>query len=98
MYPRDFFAETHEHVPQTAFVLMPFDDRFDTVYESIRSAVLEAGFSSCQRADDVTRGGHIMADVLKGIADAEVEARSRRRPDAHFCLCAPAATGAQAGT
>ena len=74
MYPKTFF-EANDFRPQSGccFVLMPFANEFSEVYDTIREAVesQEANFT-CERADDIRGGGHIMESVLKKIAESEI--------------------------
>jgi hypothetical protein len=60
--------------PQTCFVVMPFDKKFDPVYESIVEAVTGPGlyFASCESAAKRGGGGYIMEDVLRSIEQSEV--------------------------
>lgn len=44
-------------------VMMPFDDTFDVVYETIELAAGDAGLQ-CARADDIWENDHVMDDVL----------------------------------
>ncbi|MCX5117267.1 hypothetical protein OG992_08755 [Micromonospora sp. NBC_00362] len=44
-------------------VMMPFDSRFDRVYETLRHAAGDAGLR-CHRADDIWVNDHIMDDVI----------------------------------
>jgi hypothetical protein len=52
---------------------MPFADKFDEVYQTIKETVEadEVGFI-CLRGDDLLAGGYIMEDVLRGIGESEV--------------------------
>jgi len=55
-----------------AFVLMPFDAEFDDVYSDLIAApLLEAGFE-VRRADSLLNQRNILADVVTGIADADL--------------------------
>jgi hypothetical protein len=74
MYAKDFFANPPAVEQQTCFVSMPFAPEFDEVYAAIKDAVKgpEVGFVSCWRADERHGGGHILDDVVDGIARAEV--------------------------
>lgn len=74
MYPKDFFASS-DAVPKNGkcFVIMPFAESFDEVYETIREAIEGPELSfHCARADDLVGGGHIIEDILRGIAEAEI--------------------------
>ena len=52
-------------------VMMPFDARFNAVYEALREAVSAAGLQ-CRRADDIWENDHIMDDVISLIWRARV--------------------------
>jgi hypothetical protein len=72
MYPKAFYADAKFRQRNgTCFVIMPFAPEFDIVYRTIKSVMRdEVGFE-CSRADDLHRGGHIIEDMLRGIAEAE---------------------------
>lgn len=54
-------------------MIMPFADAFDEVYDTIKAAVEGPELSLiCSRADDLQGGGHIIEDILRQIAEAEV--------------------------
>jgi hypothetical protein len=74
MYPKDILANVPSVEKQTCFVLMPFVEKFRSVYDAIVNVVEgpDIGFARCRRADELFGGGHIMADVIQGIARAEV--------------------------
>lgn len=52
-------------------VMMPFDARFDAVYEALQAAVNAADLECC-RADDIWENDHIMDDVISLIWRARV--------------------------
>lgn len=52
-------------------VMMPFDPRFDRVYETLRAAATDAGLQ-CRRADDIWEEDHIIDDILRLIWSARV--------------------------
>ena len=52
-------------------VMMPFDARFDNVYETLQQAAAESGMR-CYRADDIWLNDHIMDDVINLIWRARV--------------------------
>ena len=56
----------------TAFVLMPFGDNFDSVYEVIIKATLEEANFQVSRADDLESNQNILKDVMDGISNADV--------------------------
>jgi hypothetical protein len=51
--------------------MMPFDARFNAVYEALQEAVSAAGVE-CRRADDIWENDHIMDDVISLIWRAQV--------------------------
>jgi hypothetical protein len=52
-------------------VMMPFEARFDSVYEALQLAVAESGMR-CQRADDIWINNHIVDDIINLIWRARV--------------------------
>ena len=55
-----------------AFVLMPFDERFDPIYEAfIVPALREAGLEVA-RADNIESQRNILKDVMEGIANSDL--------------------------
>lgn len=73
IYPQEFVSSfLSSGNSHNCFVLMPFHNSFDDVYESIRRACeSSAVLLSCSRADDFFGAGHIMEDVLRGIMASE---------------------------
>jgi hypothetical protein len=71
-YPRDFFLESRAEVePGLCFVLMPFEDKFNRIWQMIRTtAEGDPFYLQCLRADQISRPGYIMEDVLQYIATA----------------------------
>ena len=57
-----------------AFVLMPFNDGLDTIYnEIIKPTIQQPSFGLvCKRADDITSNRSIMQDIWKSICEARV--------------------------
>jgi hypothetical protein len=55
-----------------AFVIMPFDIEFDAVYTDLLSKPLEDAGFNVSRADDVDTRQNVLADVVRGIADADL--------------------------
>jgi hypothetical protein len=70
MYAKDYFASTTLTAdPGLCFVLMPFAPSFIETWEAVRETVAGEPFNLlCRRADDITRPGHVMTDVLENIA------------------------------
>src|SRR5688572_3200559 len=73
MYPKTFFATFRdEFTPGTCFVIMPFAKEFTPTFKAIQKAVeTDFGFT-CTRTDELLGGGHIIEDILKGIASSEL--------------------------
>lgn len=58
--------------PQHAFVIMPFDAEFDAVYKDLLAKPLEDSGYVVRRADDVNTRQNVLADVVRGIAEADL--------------------------
>jgi hypothetical protein len=74
MYPKAFFEQNPSRAESgLGFVLMPFDPRFQEVYDTI-AEVLEGPDLNfrCVRADELFGGGHIIEDILRCIGRAEI--------------------------
>lgn len=74
MYPKKFYTSNSiRSLNGKCFVIMPFDEKFNEVYEIIKETVEtdELGFT-CQRADDISTTGYIMEDVLMKIGKSEI--------------------------
>lgn len=70
-HPHDHFRYLHLGVvPNTCFVLMPFEERFRIVFDTISSAL--AGLMTCGRADDLKIGRPIPERILSGIQSSEL--------------------------
>lgn len=62
--PTVFGISEHENIePTLVSAMMPFDVRFDPVYESIRQSATNAGLR-CRRADDIWENPAIIQDVV----------------------------------
>lgn len=62
--PTVFQISEHENIePTLVSVMMPFDARFNQVYESIRQSADHAGLR-CRRADDIWENPAIIQDVV----------------------------------
>jgi hypothetical protein len=74
IYPADFFEkEQISRKVGLCFVLMPFREGLKEIFETIKEVVEGPQWNFvCKRADDFFAGGHILADVLRGIGEAEV--------------------------
>src|SRR5712691_7948729 len=70
-HPHDHFTYRHiTVVPNSCFVLMPFGDKFNPVYEIITEAL--EGLMTCTRADDLPIARSILERILTGIRSAEM--------------------------
>jgi hypothetical protein len=86
-HPHDFFRYRQMPVrPGTCFVLMPFSEGFDIVFDAIREAL--QGLMVCTRADDLRLGKPILERILNGIATAElvIADLSGRNPNVFYEL------------
>lgn len=55
-----------------AFVIMPFDPEFQSVYDDlIKPALEEAGYD-VERADSFLDQQNILSDIVRGIGDADL--------------------------
>ena len=74
MYPKKFYRlNSIRALNGRCFVIMPFANEFDEIYEIIKEAVeaAEVGFI-CRRADEHLAGSPIMEDVLEGVGESEI--------------------------
>ncbi len=73
MYPKTFFADsTIKPKAGKCFIAMPFAKEFDNVFACIRGAIEGPRLNySCTRTDELFGGGHIIEDILLGIAECE---------------------------
>lgn len=89
MYPKTFFSSyRQETTPGTCFVIMPFAKEFTPTFKAIQRAVeKDLGFT-CTRTDELLGGGHIVEDILKGIASSEliVADVTGRNPNVYYEL------------
>ncbi len=56
---------------KNCFVIMPFRKEFDEIFECIREMV-EANGMCCRRADDTSKPGIVIEDIIEGINSAKV--------------------------
>jgi hypothetical protein len=70
VYPKEYLSSPVRSAPGTCFVLMPFRTSFRKVLTTVRSAC-DGLKLSCARADDISKAGHIMEEVLRGIVESE---------------------------
>jgi len=73
IYPKDFFEKNREVVIEgLCFVMMPFGEVMDRIYETVISSTLkECGLTSV-RADEVFDTKPIMVSIMQKINEAEV--------------------------
>lgn len=73
IYPRDFLKTfVRSGARSKCFVLMPFARSFDSVYGAVSDACQSPDLLlACSRADDFYSPGHIMEDIMMGIASAD---------------------------
>lgn len=76
VYPKEYLAQTTPQIKVDAslvFALMPFQASFDAMWSVVQNVVEGDPFNcSCVRADQISRSGYIMEDVLEYIARANV--------------------------
>jgi hypothetical protein len=72
MYPKDYFHEKKGKAKKGGcFVIMPFASKFDSVYETFKSAVQSEEINlSCVRGDDLYQQ-HILQSILDQILESE---------------------------
>jgi len=72
IYPKDFFNQVSNRIHKAdCFVLMPFDKKFNEVYDTIKDTLQSERLNfECHRADDFHQP-HIIETILKGIARSE---------------------------
>ncbi|GAB4503257.1 MAG: hypothetical protein Fur0043_02490 [Anaerolineales bacterium] len=68
-----------------AFVLMPFMQEFDDVFECIKRSLDKIGIS-CTRADDTSRPGIVIEQIRKGIQTSKIIIAdvTRKNPNVYF--------------
>lgn len=72
IYPYEFINSSFPPEDHSCFVLMPFAESFDDVYEAISKACSAPSvLLLCKRADDYYHAGSIMEDILRGIIASE---------------------------
>jgi hypothetical protein len=73
IYPQEFLKTfVRSGARSKCFVLMPFARSFDSVYGAINEACQSPELLlACNRADDFFNPGHIMEDIMIGIASAD---------------------------
>ncbi len=75
-YPKDYLEQIRPQIEVDAslgFMLMPFQSSFDDVWNIVKEVVESDPFSGrCLRADQISRPGYIMEDVLEYITRANI--------------------------
>jgi hypothetical protein len=74
MYPKEFFKRNKiKGISGRCLLLMPFGKDFQKVHTQLKKVLSGPDLNlDCVRADDVSRGGHILEDILQGIEEAEI--------------------------
>ncbi len=67
----NFKISNIEEQPKTAFILMPFSNQFQEIYEYIKAILQKSNFKAF-RADEITGGGLIIDDITNKIASSAV--------------------------
>lgn len=70
--PADFFIRQNMPIPDTCFVLMPFDEGMSAVYEHGIKPLVESLNIQCRRADEIYSAQGIMGDMWKSLQTAEL--------------------------
>jgi len=71
MYPKTFFSLERAVQPGKCFIAMPFSEEFDAVFNCIKKALKNENLAAL-RTDELLGGGHIIEDILEGIATSEI--------------------------
>ena len=61
-----------ENNTKSVFVLMPFDDELDTVYDHFLKPILEESGFNVARADDIQSQQNILKDIIRGIEQSDL--------------------------
>jgi hypothetical protein len=71
-YPKDYFKQLNRKINKaTCFVLMPFDTKFNEIYDVIKGTLQSEELNIiCNRADDFHQP-HIIETILKNIVRSE---------------------------
>ena len=67
-----------------AYVIMPYAKEFDRVYRNLIKPAVEACGLECRRTDKDMRGGNVMQNVIRDLAQAKIviaDISTRRNPD-----------------
>ena len=73
-------------VENLCFVLMPFSEKFDSIYRAIIIPTVEEAGLDCKRADDLFNTGPIIVDIFEYIQKAKVLIAdlSEKRPNVFY--------------
>lgn len=73
---------------RSCFVIMPFIDALDGIWNTVIRPVVEAAGDRCFRADDIFTPGPIMSDILRSIitADYLIAELTYRNPNVYYEL------------
>lgn len=91
IYPKHFFQGYRNMSIRRGecFVLMPFDHKFNPVFDTIKDTLQSSELNMrCSRADDISRGGYVMNDILRNIAESEfiIADLTERNPNVFYEL------------
>ncbi len=72
VYPKDYFRQINKRIQKAScFVLMPFDPKYQEVYDTIKETLQSEDLNiECNRGDDFHKP-HIIETILKEIARSE---------------------------
>lgn len=70
IYPKQFRAAKVPVQKNRCFFIMPFQEKFDLVYSTVREHLIKDGFQ-CYRADDLTGSKPIMQKIMQEILQAQ---------------------------
>lgn len=70
IYPKQFRSAKVPVQKNRCFFIMPFHEKFDLVYSTVREQLLKEGFQ-CYRADDLTGSKPIMQKIMHEILQAQ---------------------------
>jgi hypothetical protein len=71
IYPKDFNYINSEIEENSAFVIMPFDAKFDEIFGVITDVCIKSGITS-KRADSIFDNRPIIENILSGITKSEI--------------------------
>jgi hypothetical protein len=71
MYPKTYFSVDRRVESGKCFIAMPFAEEFDAIFNCIKKALKKENLAAL-RTDELLGGGHIIEDILEGIATSEI--------------------------